>query len=49
MTKPDPKQLEGTKTLMAALLRQRPKPHDAMKVGKKKKPRRKIKKKDGTT
>jgi hypothetical protein len=42
--KPKDERLEGTKHLMAALVRMKPKPHEEMKVGKKKKPARKKKK-----
>jgi hypothetical protein len=48
-TKSDPsneQELEGTRALMGALIRQPPKPHDAMKIGKKKKSKKKAKKKD---
>jgi hypothetical protein len=36
MAKPD--ELERTKRLMGSLVRMKPKPHEEMKVGKKKKP-----------
>jgi hypothetical protein len=40
-----PDDIEKTKKLMGALVRMKPKPHEEMKVGKKKKPKRKAKKK----
>jgi len=45
MAKPD--DLKGTKNLMGALLRMKPKPHEEMKVGKKAKKKSKSKKKPG--
>jgi hypothetical protein len=43
MSKRPQDDLEATKRLMGALLRQPPKPHDEMKLGKKRKAKRKKK------
>jgi hypothetical protein len=47
MTKPD-NDLERTKSLMGALVRMKPKPHEAMKLGKSKKEKLKTKKQKPT-
>jgi hypothetical protein len=43
MAKTDNAKLEETKRLMGALMRMKPKPHEEMKVGKKKKKVKKVK------
>jgi hypothetical protein len=41
--------LEDTKKLMGALVRMKPKPHEEMKVGKKRSPKKKVKKRDAAS
>ena len=44
-----PNELKGTKNLMGALVRMKPKPHEEMKVGKKAKVKKNKKKSSGRT